>query len=177
VNEHELRAAVEAVMGHMGQRILATSARALITGVNDSGPLQLLQLEILPGETPWAQRVTEYGFTSAPLAGAEAAVIHVLGRRSHPIIIAVDDRRFRVKDLANGEVCIYDDLGQQVHLTRTGIVVNGAGNPVTITNTPKLHVDGAIEATGEITAKAGGAAAVTVSGHTHAHGPAPDPGT
>jgi phage gp45-like len=43
---------------------------------------------------------------------------------SHPIVLVVGDRRYRLKNLQDGEVAIYDDLGQKVHLTRDGIRVD-----------------------------------------------------
>ncbi|WP_431477838.1 phage baseplate assembly protein domain-containing protein [Massilia eburnea] len=58
------------------------------------------------------------GFTSVPKPGAEGVVVFVGGNRDHGLVIAVEDRRFRLKGLASGEVAIYDDQGQKVHLTR-----------------------------------------------------------
>lgn len=38
-------------------------------------------------------------------------------------MICVADRQFRLKNIAPGEVALYDDLDQKVHLTREGIIV------------------------------------------------------
>jgi phage gp45-like len=46
-----------------------------------------------------------------------------------------------LKELKNGKVALYDDLGQSIVLTREGIVVKGAGRPVTITDTPSVTLD------------------------------------
>lgn len=55
-----------------------------------------------------------YGFTSRPLPGAEG----ILLREGGVIyMIASDDRRYRLA-LENGEVALYDDQGQKVHLKR-----------------------------------------------------------
>lgn len=63
--------------------------------------------------------VQHYGFASSPQAGAELVIL-VEGN----VITAIgsDDRRYRLA-LVNGEVALYDDLGQVVHLTRSGIVI------------------------------------------------------
>ena len=53
---------------------------------------------------------------------AEAIAVSVTGNRSHPVVIAIGDRRYRVK-VKEGEVALYDDLGQVVHLLRDGIVL------------------------------------------------------
>ena len=49
-----------------------------------------------------------YGITSHPLKGADALVLAVGGIRQHPIVL-IDDRRYRVRELEEGEVCIYTD--------------------------------------------------------------------
>ena len=38
--------------------------------------------------------------------------------RSHPVVLAVDDRRYRVQALKDGEVVIYTDEGDRIHLKR-----------------------------------------------------------
>ncbi len=78
-----------------------------------------------------------YGFTSRPQAGAEGIVIV---RDNHIVMIASDDRRYRIS-LADGEVALYDDVGQKVHLTRDGLEVE---SPLKVTVTaPQVDVEGA----------------------------------
>lgn len=106
------------------QRVANLVARALVTLVTDSGKLQVVQLTIQAGETRGgAERFQEYGLTSVPLEGAEAVVLSVGGRRDHLLVVAVDDRRYRLTDLAAGEVALYTDEGAKVHLKRGRIVV------------------------------------------------------
>ena len=53
--------------------------------------------------------------------------------------------------MRGGEVAVHDDLGQKVHLTRDGIVIDGAGLPVLFTNTPNIRMEtDQLEVTGEI---------------------------
>lgn len=100
----------------------AAPARAVTGAADDSGPLQRLQVEAMAGEViDGAERVQDYGFASHPHPGAEAVLNFAAGRRNHPLVIAVADRRYRLKGLEAGEVAIHDDLGQVVHLTRDGI--------------------------------------------------------
>jgi phage baseplate assembly protein V len=107
------------------RRVRAIAARCIINLVNDAAELQQLQISALPGETlDGLLRMQEYGFTSKPFPGAEGAAIFLLGDRNAGIVIACDDRRYRLKGLADGEVALYDDLGQKLHLTRTGIVIH-----------------------------------------------------
>jgi phage gp45-like len=128
--------------------------RAVIAVINDSGPIQTAQAQLLADEVQDdAERIQEYGFTSVPLSGAEAVVAFVGGNRDHGLIIAVDDRRYRLKGLPGGEVAIYDDQGQKVHLTRDGIVIDGAGKDVTIQNAPTVHMGGNLAVAGNIIAQ------------------------
>lgn len=135
------------------QRCVANmAARATVALVNSAGRIQRVQMRLLNGETKQSlDHFETYGLTSNPLPGAEGVALFFGGDRSHGVIINIGDRRYRLQSLAAGEVAVYDDLGQKIHLTRAGIVINGAGLPVTITNTPKVRMETALlEVTGEI---------------------------
>jgi phage baseplate assembly protein V len=107
-------------------RIANMVARAVVQLVNDGAKLQVLQLGVLEGETrEGCERFQEYGFTSVPLAGAEAVVLFVGGRRDHGLVVAVDDRRYRKKDLQPGEVALYHHAGPFVLLKSDRVVVDG----------------------------------------------------
>lgn len=67
-----------------------------------------------------------YGFQARPLAGADAIVVSMGGNADQRIALLVGDRRYTIA-LEAGEVAIVDDLGQKVHLTRTGIVIDSSG--------------------------------------------------
>lgn len=101
-------------------------SRALIHLVNDESGIQLLQVSALAGEVlDDVERFQQYGFSSVPHAGAEAILLSVGADRSHPVVIAVEDRRYRMRALADGEVALHDDLDQCVHLKRNGVEVHG----------------------------------------------------
>lgn len=120
--------------------------------VDDAPQVQTVQATFLADETrDGVERPQNYGFTSVPLPGMQPIAVFVGGDRSQGIVIAMADRQYRLKGLRRGEVAIYDDQGQSVHLTREGIVVKGAGLPVTITDTPKVRAETPmLECTGEI---------------------------
>lgn len=61
------------------------------------------------------------GATTGKGKSAECVVLCVNGNRSHPIVIMVDDRRYRLQGLKSGEVALFDDQQQQVHITRDGV--------------------------------------------------------
>lgn len=96
-------------------------ARAIVQLVNDGRKLQLLQLGVLEGETvDDAEHFQPYGFSSVPLAGAEAVAVFPNGDRSHPLVVAVSDRRYRPTGGEPGEVTVYNHTGAKVTITKDG---------------------------------------------------------
>lgn len=158
----------------MGRALSNLLARAVVRGLNTATKCQVLQVEMAGGEGKSdIEHMEPYGFTAAPLIGAEAVAAYFDGDRSHGVVLVVSDRRYRIKGLETGEVAVYDDLGQSVTLTRAGIVVNGAGKPITFTNATKARFEMDIEATGEIKDKCDSsgltmsAMRTAYNGHTH----------
>ena len=129
--------------------------RGRITFVNDAGSVQMVQVRVNALEVGDSRpRLAEYGFSSHPFPGCDVVFGFVGGERSQGVVFATNDQRYRIH-LSEGEVAIYDDMGQKVHLTRAGINVSGAGLPVTIQNTPHVTLDSAL---------------VTVTGSLHVNG-------
>lgn len=96
-------------------------SRAIVRVVNDVKKIQAVQAVLLADETrDDIERAQNYGFTSVPLDGAQAIVLNVDGRRDHSIAIVVDDRRYRLTGLANGEVAVYDQTGTSIVLKANG---------------------------------------------------------
>lgn len=124
----------------LANRVANTVARAVVQVVNDDKRLQIVQLGVMAGETvDDGERFQDYGFTSVPLAGAEAVVLFPNGDRSRPMVVSVADRRHRPTGMGAGEVCVYNDAGARVVLKANGdieatpapgrelLVSNGAG--------------------------------------------------
>lgn len=90
------------------RRVRLMVARAVIELVDDSKKVQSLQLKVRADELrDDVERMQQYGFTSVPEPGAEAIIVLVGGNSDHPVAIAVDDRRYRPTDLAEGEVALW----------------------------------------------------------------------
>ena len=68
-----------------------------------------------------------YGFSSRPLAGAEAVLIQ---DGNHIIMIASEDRRYRI-GVEAGEVCLYTDEGDQIRFKRDKEIYIKSGNKLT----------------------------------------------
>lgn len=105
----------------LATRVANTIVRGVVQLADDSKKLQLIQLGALAGETiDNAEHFQPYGFSSVPLPGAEAVVIFPNGDRSHPIMIAGPDRRFRPTGAEPGEVVVYNNAGAKITMTKLG---------------------------------------------------------
>ncbi len=91
-----------------GIKLLVSKCHLLL--VDDSPQVQEAQAGLYAGETrDKVERFQEYGFTSVPFPACEGVMVFPGGDRSHGVIIATEDRRYRIKGLAAGEVAIYTD--------------------------------------------------------------------
>ncbi len=143
----------------LGSLIKNLVARAVVNLVDDSKKLQLLQLDVLADETVEdIERVQNFGFTSNPPKNAEAVVLFVNGQRDHGLVVAVDDRRYRIKNLASGEVAVYDQTGSVITLKANGDIEMRP-------HSGKVKLTGDLEATGDV--KAG---TVSLKNHQHSAG-------
>jgi phage baseplate assembly protein V len=100
-----------------------------------------------------------YGFTSRPLPGAEI-VIQATG--NNIIAIASDDRRYRLS-LVDGEVALYTDEGDKIHLKRDRIIEIIGGEKI-IVSTKVLEATATVSttlSTATLTATATSSATVT----------------
>ncbi|MBS7546253.1 phage baseplate assembly protein V [Ancylobacter oerskovii] len=111
------------------RRASQTMARGVISRTNSGRKMQEVDIRLLADENKSGVEHWEpYGITAAPHEGAEALVAFPTGKRSHAVVIAVGDRRYRLKGLQGGEVALYDDQGQKLLLGRDGIAIVSAGD-------------------------------------------------
>jgi len=110
---------MERILQSIQHRVMLTVGRAVIRKINDDPKLQSVQAELLKGELrDNLERFQQYGFTSVPHPGAEGVAVFVGGNRDHGLLVCVDDRRYRLKGMQGGEVALYTDEGDKVHLKR-----------------------------------------------------------
>lgn len=148
-------------------------ARGTVVLANSAGKMQSLQVRLLSGEAKdGVEHFEPYGFTSAPLSGAEHVTFFFGGDRSHGVTVVVADRRYRLQGLQSGEVALHDDQGTRLVLKRGGVVEVVAATKVRMV-TPLLEVTGEIKADGNITDQvpSGGKsmAAMRSTYNTHTH--------
>lgn len=140
-----------ALLKPLRNRVMLMVGRCVLSAVYDNKGIQASQVKLLQDEVrDQVERMQEYGFTSVPIAGAEGLAVFVNGNRDHGVVIATDDRRYRLKGLKNGEVAIYTDEGDKIHLKRGNEIEIVSATKVII-DTPTLEVTGDIECEGDIT--------------------------
>lgn len=156
-------------------------ARGRLTGADGSRKMRVVQTETLAGDLrDGVEHFEPYGYTSEPFPGAETLVGALDGDREHSIVFCVADRRYRMTGLKAGEVAIFDDQGQCVHLTRDGIVVKTA-KTLTLQadagaeiKAPSTHITGTLQVDQKITGTGGmavsGGGGATVEGDVVADG-------
>ncbi len=122
-------------------RLMLMVARAVLKRIDDSKKMQELQVSLLDGEVrDGVERFQNYGFTSYPKPGAEAVVVFAGGNRDHGLTVVVDDRRYRLKSLAEGEVAMFSDEGDSVVLKR-GRVVEVTTSTLKVNATTKVELN------------------------------------
>lgn len=116
---------IELALDLLARRVAAMIVRGDVRFVANDVGLQRLGVGLLAGEELDLPRYQNYGFSSVPLPGATAVVLSANGVRDGAMAVAVEDQRYRPTGGAGGDAYVYDFEGQQVHLTRSGIVVKG----------------------------------------------------
>lgn len=161
----------------MMQKLRLLVSRCVIALVNDAAKMQEVQAELLDDEARAScERFQNYGFTSVPHPGAEGIGLAVGGVRSHMVVVAVDDRRYRMKSLEEGEVALYTDEGDYVLLKRGRIIEVKAGSKVSVDaplveTTGDLHVKGSITCDNQVSDQKGSMQGMRDTYNGHNNGP------
>lgn len=125
-------------------------ARALVSLVKEGSPLQLVQIVLAGQETlDGVERVQNFGFSSSPFPpsgtdGAQAVVLFLRGSRGNPVVVAMDDPRYR-PDLLPGESQQFSKFGQRVYLKADGSVEVYAPAGVQLKGAPILAAKGVVQ--------------------------------
>ena len=92
------------------QKIFLLLGRGILKAINNSEGTQKIQITVLDGEVITnMERFQEYGFETYPFSDSEILAIFLNGNRDHGIALCIHDRRYRPKDLSEGEVALYTD--------------------------------------------------------------------
>ncbi|WP_050469324.1 phage baseplate assembly protein V [Herbaspirillum chlorophenolicum] len=161
----------DSTLNRLYRRLINVFGKGRLTYSNDSGDAQMLQARFGGDELiDKLPRFSEFGFTSVAPLDSEVLAVFVAGDRSNAAVIASHHSASRPKNLNEGETAIFNQVGIRILLGKEGLIIDGAGLPVTITgtpnlivnasdhiqmNTPTLTVSGDIQANGNITDQIG----------------------
>jgi len=141
--------------------------RGVVGAVNAAPAVQLVQVDGLDSETLQAvELMQQYGLTSNPPPGTMAVLLPLGGRTAHGIIIATEHGAYRMKGLASGELAIYTDEGDRVHLKRGRVVEIVAGTKLRVVS-PLLECTGEIKDRCDGTGRAMSSMRDVYNAHTH----------
>lgn len=147
---------ISKMLAPLGRKLSNLMVRGTVTLANSALKMQGIQLGLLADEMKDnVEHFEPYGLTACPNAGAEALALFLDGDRSHGVVIAVADRRYRLKGLAAGEVALYDDQGQSFVFKR-GKIAEINTETLVINATTKVQINSPqVFSTGEITDRQG----------------------
>lgn len=130
-----IRDTIKRMLAPVERRVMNMIARGVIESITDTAGIQKVKLSLLADEIlEGKERIQEYGFTSVPLAGAEAVMIFLGGNRDHGVIIATDDRRTRLKSLLAGDVALWTASGGKLILRNADKKLEGLVGKIAIAN-------------------------------------------
>src|SRR6202030_2468262 len=116
----------------LARRIGNIVGRARVTSTNDSGTVQMVQVQTNELETiDNVPRLIEFGLTSVAPDGTDVFMANLGGAKNNAVVIATGHQASRPKGLKAGETMIYSQDGKSVYLTASGgIVIEAKGQPV-----------------------------------------------
>ncbi|PJG83762.1 phage baseplate assembly protein V [Caviibacterium pharyngocola] len=143
--------------------------RGELNWMKSGDDIQKTQVSALADETlSDVELMQHFGFTSVPPAGTQAVILPIGGATTHGIVIATENGSFRVKNLENGEVAVYDQSGSTIILKQGRLIevdcdtfkLNCKTYRVTATSaadfvTPKLETSAILTAQGQINGNGG----------------------
>jgi phage baseplate assembly protein V len=165
---------MRALLDRVAGRVRLMVGRCILEAINPGTKLQSVQIQVLAGEVrDNVEHFQPYGYSSVPHPGAEGISLAVGGSSDHKVVICIDDRRYRLTSLQEGEVALYTDEGDKVVLKRGRNIEVTAGTKVTLITpltvlTGDLDVGGSVTVDGQVNV-AGDVTGVGTSLHGHTH--------
>lgn len=101
-------------------RTVKNMARRLKLVQVEQKDFQILQVTDLSSGPITVEHLQNFGIVSVPPKDAHVVVLNIRGNQDHPIAIVVDSKEKRLKGLQEGEVALYDALGNYIWLKNSG---------------------------------------------------------
>lgn len=159
-------------MNNLLARIMLLLGRGRVTTVNDSGVVQLIQVQLgsleIKDNIP---RLAEFGITSNTPLDSDVLVGFIGGDRSNGVVIASNHQASRPTGLQPGESMLYCQDGKSIYMTAGGgIIVNANGQPVAVNNATAVTVNATTVTLNASSSVAMNTPSVTMSGNLNVSG-------
>ncbi|WP_157218666.1 phage baseplate assembly protein domain-containing protein [Flavisphingomonas formosensis] len=153
--------------------------RGRVTVVDDSDVVQKVQIDEGPMDPDGGRRISdgvirvaEFGFASSPPVDSDAVLVRLPGNRALSLVVATNHRDSRLRNLQAGDAALYDARGAYVWFKDgEGLIIDAAGQAVTIRNFSSCTIDGDLHVTGDVLSRNGDVSMNGVhdayNGHTH----------
>ena len=123
MNGKGLNTFVDKKIAQIKNRMANFVTRFLLENVDDSKKLQEVKGTLFADEVKEAlEHVQNFGFSSNCPSGGEGLGISVNGNRDHTVIILIDHRDHRPKDLKSGESIQYNAFGDFIKIQDDGTI-------------------------------------------------------
>jgi phage gp45-like len=153
--------AVKSALARIEAALRGTVARGTVKRASESGGVQRVQVEVEERLVSDVEHVQPFGFASRPKTGSRALVVRLKGDPGAPLVLVVDDERYRVT-VSEGEAAVHNAAGDKVHVKASGVIEVVASSKVVV-NAPAIELgEGATEAV-----PLGTSLADLLKGHTH----------
>lgn len=122
---------IQKVCNALNRKLIQTVRFGKVVLIKD-GKTQKLQLKTLGGDViDNAAFLEPYGLTAKPRKEESLAlVLAVAGEASNTVVLNIHNRELRFKSLKEGEVCLYDEFGNFVHLKQDGVLEINSPNKI-----------------------------------------------
>jgi len=124
-------------------RMLMGTAPALITAIDDSGPISKVQVRIndTPEIVDGVPVMQFYGISTIAPVESDATGLFITGQRANPIIIGTNNQKARLRDQKPGEVAIFTDEGDKITFNRGNKINVVSKDTVNVTPQNNFSVD------------------------------------
>lgn len=129
--------------GPLKMAVMMIIGRCVLLATQDEKGIQTINASVLAGEILTnIERFHDYGFTGhAPANSSEGVIVFPMGNRENGICIKMDNREFRLKNLAQGEVALYTDEGDTIEMRRENNIIVNCSNKVTVNATNEIEMN------------------------------------
>ncbi len=121
---------VHKIIAPIKRKIMLLIGRCILSAIKNTEGTQKIQVVGLKNETiTGIERYQEYGLETYPKKDSEVLILFLNGDREQGVAVCIHDRRYRPKNLSEGDVCLYDYRGQAIILNSSGIkMLNGSSS-------------------------------------------------